>query len=64
MGNLFSRSVNDLDKGNKRLLEPEEINGDYKRVRLESTVTEENVGIIAYVNPNLPGFHSILKYRY
>ncbi|KAG0743702.1 hypothetical protein G6F57_007998 [Rhizopus arrhizus] len=63
MGNLFSRSVNDLNKGNKRSLEPEEINGDYKRVRLESIVTEENVGIIAYVNPNLPGFHSILKYR-
>ncbi|GAA5811004.1 hypothetical protein MFLAVUS_004433 [Mucor flavus] len=67
MGNLLSTSSASQDKGNKRALDPEESVTVTKRVRLESeqtiTVKETDVGIIAYVNPNLKKFHSILKYR-
>ncbi|CEP16132.1 hypothetical protein [Parasitella parasitica] len=67
MGNLFSKSFNQ-DKGKKRALDSgdlcESIN---KKGRFEEettiTIKESDVGIVAYVNPHLKGFHSILKYR-
>jgi tRNA pseudouridine13 synthase len=68
MGNLLSRSSSDQGKGNKRPLDPEESfeNGN-KRGRFDNeyviAIKESDVGIQAFVNPHLKGFHSILKYR-
>ncbi|CEG83732.1 hypothetical protein RMATCC62417_17608 [Rhizopus microsporus] len=63
MGNIFSRSVSDSGtERNKRSLESEEIRQS-KRVRTDQNVKENDVGIEAFVNPGLQGFHSILKYR-
>lgn len=67
MGNLLSRSTNQSGRGNKRSLDPEDGNNEYnKRARLdeEIVIKESDAGIVAYVNPHLNGFHSILKYRY
>ncbi|KAI7907261.1 pseudouridine synthase [Cokeromyces recurvatus] len=71
MGNLFSKSTESLEKRNKRALDSDDsFDSEIKRKRIDSDedevlikITETNVGIIAYVNPNLKGFHSILKYR-
>lgn len=63
MGNIFSRSVsNSGTERNKRSLESEEVRQS-KRVRTDQNVKESDVGIEAFVNPGLQGFHSILKYR-
>lgn len=67
MGNSFSRSSNDQSKGNKRALDPEVSEISSKKARFEneptSVIKESAVGIGAFVNANLKGFHSILKYR-
>lgn len=67
MGNLLSRSSQDQGKGNKRSLDPEDLENSNKRGRFENenlvVIKETDVGIAAYVNTNLKGFHSILKYR-
>lgn len=67
MGNAFSRSSNDQSKGNKRALDPEETQGRQKKARFDNEpaviIKESEVGIGAFVNPALKGFHSILKYR-
>ncbi|KAL7317776.1 multisubstrate pseudouridine synthase 7 [Mucor circinelloides] len=67
MGNLLSRSFSE-DKSRKRALESEDsFDSLNKRSRFEQEPTvivkESDVGIVAYVNPHLKGFHSILKYR-
>lgn len=67
MGNLFSRNANE-SKGNKRTLDSEDsFDSTNKRGRFDQEPTiiikESDVGIVAYVNPHLKGFHSILKYR-
>jgi tRNA pseudouridine13 synthase len=68
MGNLLSRSTSQGGKGSKRSLDPEDANSNYnKKARLDEeiiTIKESDVGIVAFVNPHLKGFHSILKYRY
>lgn len=67
MGNFLSRS--DQGKGNKRRLDSDDENeNNTKRGRFENdeeaiTIKESDVGIQAFVNPHLKGFHSILKYR-
>jgi tRNA pseudouridine13 synthase len=66
MGNLLSRSTSQDGRGSKRSLDSED-NQNNKRARFDDeaiTIKESDVGIIAYVNPHLKGFHSILKYRY
>lgn len=67
MGNAFSRSSNDQGKGNKRSLDPEETGIRQKKARFDNepaiVIKESEVGIGAFVNPTLKGFHSILKYR-
>jgi hypothetical protein len=63
MGNLFSRSE-DSFKGNKRLIDSDESPVSKKPRTEEVVMSEKNVGILSYVNPNVVGFHSILKYRY
>lgn len=67
MGNLVSRSSDDQLKGKKRVLNSDEAEDSNKRSRFEneafSLVKESDVGIVAFVNPNLEGFQSILKYR-
>lgn len=67
MGNAFSRSSSDQSKGNKRVLDPEVSSFGKKKARYENEpvtiIKESAVGIGAFVNPNLKGFHSILKYR-
>ncbi|KAI8647380.1 pseudouridine synthase [Parasitella parasitica] len=67
MGNSLSRSSNQ-DKGTKRALESEDLFENLKkkgRFEDEPTIAikESDVGIVAYVNPHLKGFHSILKFR-
>lgn len=67
MGNLISRSSDDQLKGKKRALNSDDSEDSNKRYRYDneafSAVKETDVGIKAYVNPNLEGFQSILKYR-
>ncbi|KAI8369919.1 pseudouridine synthase [Blakeslea trispora] len=65
MGNLFSKSTSDqIESGRKRALELDEVAEDFKKARVDRAIIKESeVGIIAYVNPNVEGFHSILKYR-
>lgn len=67
MGNLLSRSSSE-DKGRKRALDSDDSSSSLnKRSRFDQeptvVVKESDVGIVAYVNPHLKGFHSILKYR-
>lgn len=66
MGNLLSRSSSE-DKGRKRALDADEASDSFKRSRFDQepaiVIKESDVGIVAYVNPHLKGFHSILKYR-
>ncbi|KAI9469723.1 MAG: pseudouridine synthase [Benjaminiella poitrasii] len=72
MGNLFSKSSQRTESGNKRALESDDsFDNAIKKKRIETEndeetivkIAETDVGIIAFVNPNLKGFHSILKYR-
>ncbi|KAI8881358.1 tRNA pseudouridine synthase D [Backusella circina FSU 941] len=65
MGNLFSRSEQDTFKGNKRLIDSDETPVSKKPRTLQDDVviSEKTVGILSYVNPDIIGFHSILKYR-
>lgn len=66
MGNLFSKSPAPT-VGNKRSLSDDDYDEQLKKKsRLsdpEMLVKEQDVGIVAFVNPHLKGFHSILKYR-
>jgi tRNA pseudouridine13 synthase len=64
MGNLFSKSTA-VQVGSKRSFD--DVDGESsnkKKARVVSMVKEADVGILAFVNPHLKGFHSILKYRY
>ncbi|KAI8991489.1 pseudouridine synthase [Mycotypha africana] len=75
MGNILSRaSISERNSNNKRTHNDVEIEPytRLKRARRPGSsegekreainVKESDVGIVAYVNPNLKGFHSILKY--
>ncbi|KAI9266596.1 pseudouridine synthase [Phascolomyces articulosus] len=60
MGNIFSRQQSESSLGKRRAESHEEEN-DSKRARYQPK--EPDAGITAYVNPSLPGFRGIIKYR-
>ncbi|KAI8366468.1 pseudouridine synthase [Choanephora cucurbitarum] len=64
MGNLFSKTTSEeIESGRKRALEFDGVE-DSKKVRIDRVIIKESeVGIVAYVNQDIKGFHSILKFR-
>ena len=65
MGQIASKiSKNQGALGKRPISDDAEESSSNKRVRTEvPTVLEKDVGITAYVHPDLPSFHCILKHR-
>lgn len=60
MGNVLSRNGSLGSVLGKRAADHDD-RDNVKRMKSEPTETD--AGITAFVNPNLPGFHGIIKYR-